>query len=216
MQAPHASAGGGPYDTSYSYDPRMACLGIGLRTEIGVSTQASSAGIACERAPVSVRDVRKRAHDLSKRLDTAAQKAADDQEANLSILAFSARSDTKDHPNNTPHLFASPSIVKAFHKRGVSDIKSYLTDMAYETGNDEEIPTPQLVATLKQQVSSLTERVSDLSRLEHENAVLKEEIELLRRVAEGHAVVAAKLQEAMSISNDYSFYAGQPSTSGQH
>jgi len=187
-----------------------------LRTEVGASPQSTS---SIERPPThSVRDVRKRAYDLSKRLDNAAQKAGDDAEANLSVLAFSARPDTKDHSNNTPRFYASSSFVEAFRQRGIPDLKSYLTGVAYDSRPGEEVPTPELVATLRQQLSELNGRLSaqqrDMSRIEGEMALLKEENERLRRVAEGHAVVATKLQEVAMLSYDYSLGYAQPGLGG--
>lgn len=145
-------------------------------------------------------------------------------EANLSVLAFAARPDTKDHSNNTPRIYVSPSLEEAFCRRGITDVKAFMTSVAYDTRPADDLPTPELVANLKSQVSNLTSRVSsqqmDIKRLEGEMALLKEENERLRRFAEGHAVVSNKLQEVTQLSHEFSWsyagytQAGQNSTSG--
>ncbi|KAH8105109.1 hypothetical protein BXZ70DRAFT_505179 [Cristinia sonorae] len=185
------------------------------------STSVSSYGPSSSKAEVetvassiipdrSVRDVRKRAYDHATRLDNVAKKAGEDMEANLSVLAFSARPDTKEHSNNTPRMYVSPMFAEAFKQRGIADLKAFLTSVAYDTRSREELPTSELVVKLRQEVSDLTESLSsqhrDMQCLEIEISRLKEENDRLRRFAEGHLVVSSKLQEAAQLSYEYSSY----------
>ena len=148
-----------------------------------------------------------------------ARKAGEDAEANLSVLAFSARSDTKDHSNNAPRIYISPQLEDAFRQRGITDVKAFLTSVAYDTRPRDDFPSAELVANLKQQVSILTDQLSmqqmDMSTLNSEVSRLKKENERLKQFAEGHSVVAAKLQEVVQLSYDYSVtYSSQSGLSG--
>ncbi|TCD67839.1 hypothetical protein EIP91_011901 [Steccherinum ochraceum] len=185
----------------------------------GLRSDSTITGTSPERHH-SVRDVRKRAYDHATRLEKAARQAGEDAEANLSVIAFSARPDTKEHSNNTPRLYASHSIIEAFAKRGIPDLKAYLISIAYDTHPREDLPTPELVAKLTVDLSVLTERFSqkemDCLRMEEDMVRLQRENERLRRIAEGHQVVSAKLQEVLSLSYDYMGYIGaqQPGMPG--
>ena len=139
-----------------------------------------------------------------------AQKAGADIEANLSVLAFAARSDTKLHEKNTPRFFVSPSLAHAFSRVGIPDIKSFLIHVAYGTasgiwssglGDDGA-----LVTSLKQEVARLSQEISSLQtdnvRLANEVKSLKETLGYV--ATSWHAFLTARLQEVSQLSRTYS------------
>lgn len=122
-----------------------------------------------------------------------AKKADDDVDACLSVLSFQrARTDTKDHKSNAPHLFVSASFAQAFDRAGILDVKAFLTNIAYRTWSEEDDSDRALIASLKEEVARLSREVSVVRS---DNARLKNEVAGFMEKLNWYAFLVTKLQE---------------------
>ena len=114
--------------------------------------------------------------------------------------------DTKGHWKNAPHVYVSPPLADAFCRFGISDVKTFLTNIAY--GNAAQDGDGALISSLKQENARLSEEITTLRaanvHLTGKVGRLEETIGSLRQMTKSwHDYLGTKLQEMAQMSYDH-------------
>lgn len=114
--------------------------------------------------------------------------------------------DTKGHWKNAPRVYVSPSLADAFCRFGISDVKTFLTNIAY--GNSIQDNDGALISSLKQENACLLVEITRLraanEHLKGKVGRLEETIRSLREMTKSwHDYLGTKLQEIAQMSYDY-------------